>query len=77
MVSLDNLGDLVFASALVPPLRERFPSARIAVWCKEYAAGLGPLLPGVDSVYHADPFWDRTRRSNSARSAAGTVNCFT
>lgn len=59
MVSLDNLGDLVFASALVPPIRERFPSAHIAVWCKEYTAGLGPLLPAVDSVYHADPFWDR------------------
>lgn len=59
MVSLDNLGDLVFASALVPPLRERFPSAHISMWCKDYAAGLGPLLPGVDSVYHADPFWDR------------------
>lgn len=59
VVSLDNLGDLVFASALVPPIRERLPSAHIAVWCKEYAAGLGPLLPAVDSVYHADPFWDR------------------
>ncbi|MDP9176439.1 MAG: glycosyltransferase family 9 protein [Gemmatimonadota bacterium] len=59
VVSLDNLGDLVFASALVPPIRERLPSAHIAVWCKEYAAGLGPLLPEVDSVYHADPFWDR------------------
>lgn len=59
VVSLDNLGDLVFASALVPPIRERLPAAHIAVWCKEYAAGLGPLLPGVESVYHADPFWDR------------------
>ena len=27
LVSLDNLGDLVFASALAPPLRERFPHA--------------------------------------------------
>jgi len=60
VVSLDNLGDLVFASALAPPLRERFPSAHIAVWCKEYAAGLGPLLPEVDSVFRADPFWDRS-----------------
>jgi len=59
VVSLDNVGDLVFASALVPPIREQLPSAHIAVWCKEYAAGLGPLLPAVDSVYHADPFWDR------------------
>jgi ADP-heptose:LPS heptosyltransferase len=59
VVSLDNLGDLVFASALVAPLREHFPEARIAVWCKEYSSGLVPLLPGVDVAYSADPFWDR------------------
>lgn len=58
VVSLDNIGDLVFASALLPPLRERFPSAHIAIWCKEYASGLTPLLPGIDAVYSADPFWD-------------------
>ena len=59
VVSLDNLGDLVFASALVPPLREHFPTSRIAVWCKEYSSGLVPLLPAVDETYSSDPFWDR------------------
>lgn len=59
LVSLDNLGDLVFAAALLPPLREKFPAAHIGVWCKQYAAGLAPLLPAVDSVYSSDPFWDR------------------
>ena len=60
VVSLDNLGDLVFASALLDPLRERFPEARIGVWCKAYASGLAPLLPHVDEVYASDPFWDRS-----------------
>ena len=60
VVSLDNLGDLVFASALFPPLRQHFPTAHIAVWCKEYSAGIAPLLPGVDAIYSADPFWDRS-----------------
>lgn len=60
VVSLDNLGDLVFASALLGPLREKFPQARIGVWCKAYASGLAPLLPHVDEVYAADPFWDRS-----------------
>jgi ADP-heptose:LPS heptosyltransferase len=60
VVSLDNLGDLVFASALLGPLREKFPEARIGVWCKEYASGLAPLLPFVDEVYASDPFWDRS-----------------
>ena len=59
VVALDNLGDLVFASALLSPLREQFPAAHIAVWCKEYSSGLAPLLPTVDAVYSADPFWDR------------------
>lgn len=60
VVSLDNLGDLVFASALLGPLRERFPRARIGVWCKAYASGLAPLLPHVNEVHASDPFWDRS-----------------
>ena len=60
VVSLDNLGDLIFASALVQPIREQFPDAKIGLWCKAYAAGLAPLIPDVGEVYAADPFWDRS-----------------
>jgi ADP-heptose:LPS heptosyltransferase len=79
VVSLDNLGDLVFASALVAPLRKHFPEAHIAVWCKEYSSGLVPLLPAIDATYSADPFWDRApgRGKGSARrflSVAAAVN---
>jgi ADP-heptose:LPS heptosyltransferase len=59
LVSLDNLGDLVFASALAPPLRARFPEATLDVWCKEYTADIAPLIPGVERVIASDPFWDR------------------
>jgi ADP-heptose:LPS heptosyltransferase len=59
LVSLDNVGDLVFASALAPALRERFPSAPLDLWCKAYAAGIGQLVPGVSHVIASDPFWDR------------------
>ena len=59
LVSLDNVGDLVFASALAPPLRERFPEARLDVWCKRYTADVAQLIPGVRDVIAADPFWDR------------------
>src|SRR5690349_1508949 len=59
LVSLDNLGDLVFASALAPPLQQRFPGAMLDVWCKEYTADIARLLPGVGEVIAADPFWDR------------------
>lgn len=57
VVALDNLGDLVFASALVPPLREAFPSAYLGVWCKSYTAAVARLIPGVDEVFAADPLW--------------------
>ena len=59
VVSLDNLGDLVFASALFPPLAERFPGARLGVWCKTYTADIAALIPKVSVVIAADPFWDR------------------
>lgn len=59
LVSLDNLGDLVFASALTPPLRTAFPDATIDVWCKRYTAPVAPLIPHVHQVIAADPFWTR------------------
>ncbi len=57
LVALDNLGDLVFTSALTPPLHEAFPNATIDVWCKRYTSPIAPLLPFVDRVIAADPFW--------------------
>jgi len=57
LVALDNLGDLVFASALTPPLKARFPDATIHVWCKEYTAPVARLIPHVTAVVSADPFW--------------------
>ncbi|HKW11407.1 MAG TPA: glycosyltransferase family 9 protein [Gemmatimonadaceae bacterium] len=59
LVSLDNLGDMVFASALAPPLREHFPRATLDIWCKEYTADVARLVPGVADVIPSDPFWDR------------------
>jgi ADP-heptose:LPS heptosyltransferase len=59
LVSLDNLGDLIFTSALTPPLHAAFPNATIDVWCKAYAAPIAPLIPHVRAVIGADPFWAR------------------
>jgi heptosyltransferase-3 len=60
IVSLDNLGDLALACALVPALRAAFPQAEIGVWAKEYAAGLLPFVPGVTLAHASDPFWDKS-----------------
>jgi ADP-heptose:LPS heptosyltransferase len=57
LVALDNLGDLVFTSALTPPLHAAFPDASIDVWCKAYTSAVAPLLPFVNHVIAADPFW--------------------
>jgi ADP-heptose:LPS heptosyltransferase len=57
IVALDNLGDLVFASALMPPLHAAFPNATIDLWCKDYTAPIAPLIPFVNDVIAADPFW--------------------
>jgi ADP-heptose:LPS heptosyltransferase len=57
VVALDNLGDLVFASALVPPIRDAFPTATIGVWCKEYTEPVARLIPHVDALFSADPLW--------------------
>jgi ADP-heptose:LPS heptosyltransferase len=57
LVALDNLGVLVFASALTPPLHARYPDAVIDVWCKEYTADVARLIPHVSNVIAADPFW--------------------
>lgn len=59
LVNLDNLGDLVFSSALLDPLRAAAPRARIEVWCKDYTAPIARLMPHVERVVAADPFWDR------------------
>ena len=60
IVSLDNLGDLAFAGALIPALRAADPDASVSVWAKEYAAGILPFLPGLAGSHVSDPFWDRS-----------------
>ena len=57
LVALDNVGDVVFTSALTPPLHDAFPHARIDVWCKASTAAIADLIPHVTNVIAADPFW--------------------
>ena len=61
LVALDNLGDLVFASALAPPMHAAYPDAVIDVWCKAYTADVAGLIPHVRSVIAANPFWAAAR----------------
>ena len=58
LVSLDNLGDLVFASALPAAIKAHYQQATIGLWCKAYTADIAPLFPNVSWTVAADPFWD-------------------
>lgn len=57
IVALDNLGDLVFASALASPLYDAFPGAPIDVWSKAYTADVARLIPHVGDVIGSDTPW--------------------
>jgi ADP-heptose:LPS heptosyltransferase len=67
---LDNLGDLVFTSSLVPPLAAHFPRARFTLWCKAYALDVARLVPGTHAVVASDPFWDRAPGRGKGRFGA-------
>ncbi|HET9238130.1 MAG TPA: glycosyltransferase family 9 protein [Oligoflexus sp.] len=68
LVCLDNLGDLIFTSVLAEALRQD-PDVELSLWCKDYTARIGHLLPGVQQVFAADPFWDKApgRKKGSLR----------
>ena len=59
LVSLDNIGDLVFASSVLTRLQQTWPNTQFGVWCKDYARDIGGLLPGSPLIHAADPIWDR------------------
>src|SRR5262245_8094718 len=60
VVALDNLGDAVMASSVLPPLRRKYPSAKIGLWVKNYTASLFEGHSMVDRLHGCDPFWDRS-----------------
>ena len=67
VVSLDNLGDLVFATSLLQSLRDDFPGGFIGLWCKDYARSIADLISGVDRIHAADPFWDKSPGRGAGR----------
>lgn len=64
VVVLDNIGDLVFSSVLFRQLRDRWPAARLSVWCKKYTEDIARLLPASPRIFAADPVWHRSPGRN-------------
>lgn len=49
-VRTDSIGDVVLASAMLEPLRKKFPQAKLAVLCQQHVAELFAACPLVDSI---------------------------
>ncbi len=60
IVALDNLGDAVMASSILPPLKRLFPESTVGIWVKDYVSDLFAGHPLIDAVHASDPFWDRS-----------------
>ena len=69
LVCFDNLGDLVFSSALAKALSEDGEN-RVSLLCKDYTAKIGYLLPGIEQVFAADPFWDKAPNRRKGKLAS-------
>lgn len=60
VVALDNLGDAVMASSVIPAIRRKHPKAKIGLWVKNYAADLFVGHSKINCLHACDPFWDRS-----------------
>jgi ADP-heptose:LPS heptosyltransferase len=60
LVCLDNIGDLVFTSSLVEPLKMKYPDAQWTILCKDYAADIARSFDVEADVVAADPWWMRS-----------------
>lgn len=49
-VRTDSIGDAVLASAMLEPLRQKYPQAKLAVLCQQHVANLYTACPFVDSI---------------------------
>ncbi len=67
LICFDNLGDLVFTSSLVAPLKARYPEASWTILCKDYAADIARAFAVDAEVIAADPWWSGSPGRKSGR----------
>ena len=67
LICFDNIGDLVFTSSLVSPIKEIHPDASWTIFCKDYAADIARAFPVAANVVAADPWWS----SSPGRGSGG------
>jgi carbamoyltransferase len=49
-VRTDSIGDLVLASAMLEPIKKKYPQAKLTVLCQQHVAELFVACPFVDSI---------------------------
>ncbi len=69
-VRTDSIGDAVLASAMLEPLRRRYPNAQLAVLCQQHVAELFTACPFVNSVI----CYDQKKVSTNAAERAEILN---
>jgi len=58
IIRADQIGDVIMSTTILPPLRRRFPQARIDFLCGSWAYGIVRCLPLIDNVLVFDcPWW--------------------
>jgi len=59
----DHIGDAIMATAVLRPLREKYPEAHIAMCVGPWARDLFEGHPGIDELIVADlPWWGKVRK---------------
>jgi ADP-heptose:LPS heptosyltransferase len=59
----DHIGDAVMATAVLRPLREKYPTAHIAMCVGPWSHSLFEQHPGIDELIVADlPWWGKVRK---------------
>jgi FkbM family methyltransferase len=64
-VRTDAIGDAVLAAPMLPLIRAKYPTSKIAVLCREHVAELYVCCPSVDTVICFD--WQKVRDDEAAR----------
>jgi len=60
LICFDNIGDLIFCSSLISPLKSKYPTAQIDLWCKDYTKEVAERFPYINQVFNSDTPWDKS-----------------
>ncbi|GAD80545.1 glycosyltransferase family 9 protein [Vibrio ezurae] len=66
LISLDNIGDVVFTSLLSKEIKEKHPNSKVDFLCKSYTETVVTMIPSIDSIYKVKPYWARNKNDKGS-----------